>query len=359
MKHDRQQAPESSEHRHWDELELFEFASRSDAPPARCEACALRLAQLRAGLARLRALGSGEDARDAALTERILALTVGESLDWRGDLRLVVGFARERLRASPWLRLAAALLVFHAAVLPVLAWIVLRAEPAGPHFFSALEPLPRESAFAEAKAEASLPLEGSPDVEPRLMEVSAGDEAPATRWQAAREREARELRDFDWPEASAALAPSDAFSLRLWARSRQALHGEDPPAAWEQERVRLDPAAVDARRLALLALELELELDRAVRAGTSDRAPQRAADLAHVVAACVAAGSPDAAVAPASELAQLALARAARLGAGPQASAAGKRSALFNPEWFEALERAAPAASEREVRAWLARAAPK
>lgn len=353
MKQSERGGAQGAEHRHWSEEELFEHAWDSRTPRSSCESCELRLTQLRAGLARLRALAAESEAPQTALAERILAATVGETLGWRGDLRLVVSFARDRLRASPWLRLAAALLVFHAAALPVLAWIVLRTDPPAPHFFSALEPLPRESGFAEPDVEAALPLEGQLVAEPRVMEVGAEDAAPSVRWRAEMEQQSEELQRFDWPAADAASRPEDAFESRLWARSRQALSAEAPPAAWEVERAQLEPSALDARRADLLALELEIELDRWVRGGERGPASRRAAQLAAFLEQRSGAAAGD------SELARLALARAARLGASPSSDALGERSGVFDAAWFEALERAAVDPNGRLLRAWLARGARK
>lgn len=345
----RQSVHSHSVHSHWDEFELFEAASDFTSPPTSCEACALRLAQLRAGLTRLRELGAAGDARDAALAERILAVTVSETLDWRGDLRIVVAFAREALRTSPWLRLAAALLVFHAAALPVLAWIVLRTDPPAPHFYGTLEPLPREPAFAEPDAETALPLESSNAVEPGVVEVTSDDEALAARWRDERTRQARELRSFDWPAADAASKPDEAFELRLWMRARQALYSDAPPVLSEPERGALNAEASETRRLDLLALELELELDRVVRADGSGAAAGRAAALAELLTSrSKTAGA-------ASELARLALIRASQLGASRPSAAAGERGSVFAAGWFEALERAAPDRNSPALRAWLAR----
>ena len=69
--------------------------------------------------------------REAELTERVLARTTREDLRWRGDLTLVGGYLRERLSRSVALRFAAASLLLHLAVLPVLAYYVFLAPEKG------------------------------------------------------------------------------------------------------------------------------------------------------------------------------------------------------------------------------------
>ena len=66
--------------------------------------------------------------REGALVGRVLSQTTREDLSWRGDLRLVAGFIRERLAASPILKVVAASLLVHLIALPVVGWYV----PPGP-----------------------------------------------------------------------------------------------------------------------------------------------------------------------------------------------------------------------------------
>jgi len=63
------------------------------------------------------------------VTRRVLARTTREELGWRGDLRLVGEFVSDRLRASAWLRVAAALLFVQLTVVPILAWHMLSERP--------------------------------------------------------------------------------------------------------------------------------------------------------------------------------------------------------------------------------------
>lgn len=62
---------------------------------------------------------------ETVLVDRILLSTTREDLSWRGDLRLVGGFLRQRLRASLLLRVVAASLLLHVVALPVLAYYTL------------------------------------------------------------------------------------------------------------------------------------------------------------------------------------------------------------------------------------------
>lgn len=355
MVHEHSRAGHPAPHRHWSEDELFELAAGLSPAPvdSDCAECRARLDAVSAGIGRLRSVAAERRNAESALVERILAATVRENFDWRGDLALVTNFVRERMRASPWLRFAAALLFIHAAALPVLAWIVLRSEQAAPHFFSALEPLPRESAFAEPVVEPPAPLESGEESEPRLVELSADEHAAKARWAAERERQAASLRAFDWPAArDDGVRAGDGLAQRLWVRSRQATHGDSAPAAWATERARWSSSSLDVERLDLLALELEIELDRVAR-GADARA---ARELCEEWAPLIRAGR--------SELAQWALARAARLGLAQYDDAEAISGALFDSSWFEALRRSAEqpraqaARSQGEaalVREWLAR----
>jgi hypothetical protein len=323
---------------HLSEEELFELALDAAAAPANCALCDARLAQLRASLATLRSAALGEGARERALIQRVLSATVGADLSWRGDVRLVVRFARERLRASVWTRAAAALLVLHLGALPVLAWIVLRAERSPNAFQSQLEPLPRESLFAD---EPEAPLEQLTETtagEPTLVEQSPEGRESATGVDQALALDRAALRSFRWPAADAANRPDDAFGLRLWARSRAALHGEAPPH-WTHGGAR------GAELEVLLALELELELDRLAQ-GASPVAAQALAQRLHQN------WRPQTGL---GMLARLALARAARLGAieaSPAAEGAA-REELFGRAWLSALAEAAPASAGEHVRTWL------
>jgi hypothetical protein len=349
------------EHRHLDEHELFEaavsreFVVDGSAP---CRACAARVEELRAGLARLRQLADVEtDRRGAALVERVLAHTVHSPFEsgalvepnsWRGDARLVLSFARERLRASMWLRVAAALLAIHVGALPVLAWIVLRAERPTPHFFSRIEPLPRESNFAEPD-QAPLPLESSnSELEPGLVEVQPGparsvERGAEDRWAAVRREQARGLRAFAWPAATLENRPVDALGQRLWARARHAVHGEAPKAFDED-------ASPGVARQDLLALELELALDRVALGDPS----ANASALVERLSTSAASESE-----PVRPLVRFALARAARLGleVDLEPGGASDATALLGAAWFDALRAAAAADSAADsrpyTRLWL------
>jgi len=327
---------------HLGEEELFELALDASGARANCAACDARIDELRASLATLRSAALGEQARERALIQRVLSATVGADLSWRGDVRLIVRFARERLRASVWVRAAAALLVLHLGALPVLAWIVLRADRAPSAFQSQLEPLPRESLFAD---EPETPREqltetsaGEPTLVEQSPETSDGAREGAAGVEQALALDRAALRAFRWPAADASNRPNDAFGLRLWARSRAALHGEAPPN-WTHGNVG------GAQLEALLALELELELDRLVQ-GANPISAQALAQRLHQH------WRPQAGL---GELARLALARAARLGAiEPSPAAEGAlREQVFGRTWLRALAEAAPTPASEHVRTWL------
>ncbi len=66
--------------------------------------------------------------RETALVERILQATTREDLSWRGELRLVGGFLRERLESSFWWRVLAASVALHLAAVPAVGWWLARSK---------------------------------------------------------------------------------------------------------------------------------------------------------------------------------------------------------------------------------------
>lgn len=70
-----------------------------------------------------------EPGANEALVESILASTTREDLSWRGDLRLVGGFLRQRLRSSRLLRVVAASLLLHIVALPAIAYYAIFVAP--------------------------------------------------------------------------------------------------------------------------------------------------------------------------------------------------------------------------------------
>ena len=252
------------EHRHFAEPDLLEAALDSGARALRaeiaaCAECARRLQQLEGFVARVR--GALVDEPAPALAERVLAATTREDLGWRGDLHVAWRFARSRLRASPLLRAAAAILAIHLAALPVLAWIVLRAPPRDGAINVTIE-LPRRPVFPMDEREPErAPSIDEPEPEPRLLESEFPASGPA---EAARAAEVLALQAFEAPRPGAQ-APSDALARLLWTRAR-ALHGEASVAELDAEL-----GAVRERE-SECALALELALDRLVSTG---RAPQQ------------------------------------------------------------------------------------
>ena len=139
-----------SEHVHWDEEVLIaaslDARTSGDgearlAEVASCPVCAARLAELEAFFSHVREVSvrhtaslAGERGRERVrqLVDGVLARTTREDPTWRGDLRLVGGFFGSRLRSSLLLRVAAASLLVHLSVLPVLAYYGLwQARPEG------------------------------------------------------------------------------------------------------------------------------------------------------------------------------------------------------------------------------------
>lgn len=223
-------------HTHWDEATLIEWAldggvRAAAEDTAGCPVCAARVAELEGFFAHVRgvaarrasslAQGHGSD-RLRDLVDGVLARTTREDPGWRGDLRLVHGFLGARLRSSLLLRVAAASLLLHLAVIPVLAYYGLwRARPEGfstgivvpapaPLFSDdvepehAVEPESLSDAFDDAFPEVigvephealrvpsarrwaryHLKHQGAPQPPDRVR----ADEHPAARWLAARSR---------------------------------------------------------------------------------------------------------------------------------------------------------------------------
>jgi hypothetical protein len=116
-------------HEHWNEEELIErLMNGSDADATELAACAECSAAAREledflGLCRDSLEVHVDPARVEALTDEVLALTTREDLGWRGDMRLVGGFVHSRMRASFFLRVAAASLVVHVTGVPLLAYL--------------------------------------------------------------------------------------------------------------------------------------------------------------------------------------------------------------------------------------------
>jgi len=106
------------------------------------------------------------------LTSRVLDRTTREDLSLRGDLRLVGGFVRRRLRSSVWMRLVAASLLLHLLALPVLALYAFVFEPRFTLRFERWEDYRPAPVYPEATAEPPGELEVPPlEEEPKVHEV--------------------------------------------------------------------------------------------------------------------------------------------------------------------------------------------
>ncbi|HJO26308.1 MAG TPA: hypothetical protein QF730_03580 [Planctomycetota bacterium] len=167
-----------SSHRHLSEEDLLELLLNpraSEVPRGRCESCDERRAELGAFLDSCRAELLPQTSCADPLVERILAATTGrgatapgERLGVTGDLRLVIDFARQRLRHSRLLRVAAASLLAHLIALPVLAWYASRqAAPPEPRIgFVIPEPTPEAwEGPVEPTREVSVPASLEPSGE--------------------------------------------------------------------------------------------------------------------------------------------------------------------------------------------------
>lgn len=106
---------------------------------------------LREWLMGLRESASASARSEAPLVESILARTTREDLSWRGDVRVWREFLERRLRRSPALRVAAALLMVQLLLAPgVLAFLVLRPAPERPEVRLGIEPAsPADAWLAE------------------------------------------------------------------------------------------------------------------------------------------------------------------------------------------------------------------
>lgn len=235
----------SGTHKHFDEPTLLEAVLDSSASALRaelaaCAECSRRAAELESFASHLR--GTLLDAPETELAsrseqrfaERILARTTREDLSRKGDLDLMVRFAVERLRASPALRVAAAVIVVHLCALPVLAWIVLRAPARQGVFTSGIEaPPPAFPAESEREPEREITAPW-PEVEPRTVEVepAARGEEP---WRASLRRSDRASWAAAAPQPWSDKLPADALSGMLWIRASR-LHGIEIPE-WVFSRV--------------------------------------------------------------------------------------------------------------------------
>jgi hypothetical protein len=126
------------ESRRWSDEDLVEWlldeAARVRVPrevldedpevAERLRSLELFLGECRQGLAR------EEETDSSVLVDKILVSTTREDLSWRGDLRLVGGFVRQRLRSSRLLRVVAASLLLHVIALPVFAYYAFVRPPA-------------------------------------------------------------------------------------------------------------------------------------------------------------------------------------------------------------------------------------
>jgi hypothetical protein len=279
-------------------------------------------------------------AREARLVARVLERTTRADPSPRGDLVLFLHYLRARLGESILLRVVAASLLLHLAALPVLAYLVLRAErPAG---YRISVELPQESPFAPE------PETPAPVLEP--AGPLAGQEARLREQREnhlARARFLLETRGRRAPPPGQAAGEGAPLETRL-LQARGALLCNGLVEAWPPEA-----ELAGASDLAL-ALWATLVLDRFVLAG--ELPPLGDLILARAQQRTASEGDE-----AGQRLLRAALARARRYGlaggASPQGTEQGEE--LDDPledRWFTGLAAAAGElglGQEPVVRAWI------
>jgi len=276
-------------------------------------------AELATGLARsadeLRQAARWSEAREARWRAQLFARTTRRDLSWRGDLALLVDFLRQRLRASPALRVVAASLVLHVVAAPVVAYWILR-EPRPEKRVTLRVELPAAEPFLPEPPPPALP-------DDELLRLARAQEAREN--ERARERFVLAQSAARVPAVEA--EPGAAPATELLARRARALRASEPSERAGAEAP--DWRALDPLELALW---LELGLDQFVR---HDAAP---AELGLACARAAQAARDLVGTRPGTgELLRAACARASRLGL---LASAPDGPALLAEPWFAALERA-------------------
>ena len=128
-----------------------------------------------------------DEGRHASLAVRALDTAQNEDLSWRGDLRLLGSFVQDGVRSSALMRVAAASLLVHLVVLPVVAFYALTEEPVVPEFRVDVggRELPYSDELPTEAASAPLELEEFGSVQTLLVENSLR----WSRWQLVRGKE--------------------------------------------------------------------------------------------------------------------------------------------------------------------------
>ncbi|MEM7309749.1 MAG: hypothetical protein AAF682_23945 [Planctomycetota bacterium] len=328
---------------------LLEHGAEAGAELARLRAepeTAVRIDGLEAWLGSARAAldePALAPASEEALVERVLAATTREDLSWRGDLRLIGGFVRQRLRESALVRVVAASLLVHLLVVPAAAWMLLRDEPDEPHLYIQFEA--REEPLSEGVEEEA------PGPEIPALDL---DEDYRAAW-TARNRLARARFLLTRPGLPAPAGTGDALAdaaleIRLLDARSRFLHGEPWPL-WLDE--------LDTRELhgpsggAALALLAELALDRFARDGErSSGFHAILGGLASHLGESSGGGRPESV----DRLLRAALDRAAGYGLGTTGVPADGRPAPVDAAWCELLANAlgAELAAHPIASAWIA-----
>jgi len=121
--------------------------------------------------AELRAEEAAPVERMARLEREVLARTTREDVSWRGDLRLMGGFLRQRLSTSVVLRVVAASLLVHIAALPVLAYYTWVAPAPERRLVFDVREFPSELPYRESEQEPE-PVPEAPEL-PELPEATS------------------------------------------------------------------------------------------------------------------------------------------------------------------------------------------
>lgn len=109
--------------------------------------------------------------RLAQLQREVLARTTRADVSWRGDLRLMGGFLRQRLSTSVVLRVVAASLLVHIAALPVLAYYTWVAPAPERRLVIDVREFPSELPYRESEQEPE-PVPQAPEL-PELPEATS------------------------------------------------------------------------------------------------------------------------------------------------------------------------------------------
>jgi hypothetical protein len=219
--------------------------------------------------ANLASLHPGEaawtDVREQELVARILERTTREDLTWRGELRLLRSFLRDRLARSRAWRLLAASVLAHFLAVPALAWFVWKETRPPRIVHIEFETTPDSSTVFADPEEEIIALE-VPGILNDPLELEMGRARGDGVWNARRRDRYALSMDENRPSAPLAgldeglIGSASAEIGWLTARSQGLNEGR-----WEAGLD--DTRRLDRVELAALVLHAEVLLDRLVQAG--------------------------------------------------------------------------------------------